>query len=351
MNIQFMFRTLLIGIVGGLLFDLLNIPMPWMLGPMFAVMAIQLSTSISLQWHPFFRNVGLVITGYTIGYAFTLEAIFDMGNYFPIMLGVNIAFFLLFLLISVVMSTRTNMDHGTAMTCCLPGGLQQIIAFAEEQKQMNVSVVTFYHVLRILLIVTVVPFIVTSNQTPLPHQSTDEGSHPLLLLILLVFCYMAGIIFEKTHLPTGYLLGPVFLIMCFNLAEVSVPVMPDSMLHIAQLVIGIYFGLLLKKEELRFSKKHFFYAFFSSGILIVAAYGMSFWINQLLESGFITSFLSVVPGGLDQMGIIAASVQGDVTVVTAFQLFRILFLSVIVIPFIKFFVTRNRKRGESTNKM
>lgn len=348
MPIYPMLKSLIIGLVGAILFVAIDLPMPWMLGPLFAVLSVQLFTPVSLKWHPVFRNIGLVIAGYVIGYAFTIDALQGMKQYFPIMLLINIVFFILFLLISSLMSYRTRMDRGTAMTCCVPGGLQQIIIFAEEQKNIDLSAVTFYHVLRILMIVTIVPFIVTSDQTE--HvQNSVEGVYSVYLLGLLVLCYFVGFLSKKVHIPTAYLLGPVFLIMLFNLGNVEVPIMPSSLLHVAQLVIGIYIGLLLKKENIKLTKKHVFYAFFSGGILILCAFGISMLLGKYSGLDFSTGFLSVVPGGLDQMGIIAASVKADVTIVTAFQLFRILFLSVFTIPFVKFAVSRDKKRNELNN--
>ena len=118
-----------------------------------------------------------------------------------------------------------------------------------------------------------------------------------------------------------------------------------SLLHFAQLFLGIYIGLLLKKEDIKLSKRHLFYSFFSSGILIIFALGISYLMQKQNNLSFATSFLSVVPGGLDQMTIIAASVHADVTIVTAFQLFRIFFLSVCIIPFVKMIVNRGGNRS------
>lgn len=60
----------------------------------------------------------------------------------------------------------------------------------------------------------------------------------------------------------------------------------------------------------------------------------------LYSLDFRTSFLSIVPGGLDQMGIIAASVHANVTIVTAFQLFRVLVVSIFLVPVVKIFVKK-----------
>lgn len=338
--------ALMAGLAGAMAFEGAGIPVPWLLGPLFAVLAVRMFTPIPLKWHSNFRNAGLVVAGYVIGFAFTLQALQGMKQYFTAMLLINIAFFFLFLLISSLMARRTKADKATSMTCCVPGGLSQIIAFAEEQKSIDLAAVTFYHVLRVLLIVAIVPFIVAGSSSA-PAEIAKDGDVSLYLLFLLAVCYGAGVLSQKIKIPTAFLLGPVFLIMALNLSGITVPVMPVAFLHLAQLMIGIYIGLLLKKEDLKLSNKLIFYAFFSSAILILAAYGVSFILQDLYGLSFSTSFLSVVPGGLDQMGIIAASVHADVTVVTAFQLFRILFLSVFVVPFVKVIGNRGIKAKEA----
>ncbi|WP_367619252.1 AbrB family transcriptional regulator [Planococcus shenhongbingii] len=346
MTIHPMGKAFIVGLAGALLFEVIGAPMPWLLGSLFAVLAVQFFTPLSLKWHPAFRNTGLVIAGYVIGFAFTLEALQGMKQYFGAMLLINIVFFLLFLLISFIMAVRTKVDKATAMTCCVPGGMSQIITFAEEQKGVDLAAVTFYHVLRVLLIVAIVPFIVASGNSPQAGEIA-EGNYSFYLLGLLVLCYVSGMVFSRIKVPTAFLLGPIFFIMLLNIVGIEVPLMPSLLLHIAQLLIGIYIGLLLKKEDIKLTPKLIFYSFFSSAILIAVAYGISFILQDIYMLSFSTSFLSVVPGGLDQMGIIAASVQADVTVVTAFQLFRILFLSVFIVPFVKLLAGRETKAKQT----
>lgn len=62
-------------------------------------------------------------------------------------------------------------------------------------------------------------------------------------------------------------------------------------------------------------------------------------------------FRIMVPDGLDQMGIIAASVHADVAIVGAFQLFQILFLSVLIVLLVKFVAvgSEQQKRVSAEN--
>ncbi|WP_342535441.1 AbrB family transcriptional regulator [Lysinibacillus sp. FSL K6-1151] len=332
-----MFITLCIGLIGAMIFQFLHIPMPWLLGAITAVLIVQLSTNVQLKWHHSFRNIGLIVAGYSIGYAFTPEAVQDIKLFLGSMVILNILFILLFFAVSFLVAKRTDLDFATALTCCVPGGMSQVVAFAEEQEEMDMVVITFFQILRVLLIVGFVPLMVAGAGS---SSSMIDGMYTFNLVGILVVCGVAGWLAQKLKIPTGYMLGPVFLLMGINMAGVEVPKLPLSLLHIAQLMLGIYIGLLLKKEDLHLSKKHIFYAFVSAGIFIGAAYGLTFVMTVLYSLDFRTGFLSIVPGGLDQMGIIAASVHANVAIVTAFQLFRVLVVSIFLVPVVKMFVKK-----------
>lgn len=55
-------KALAVGIPAGYLFDLLDTPIPWMIGPMIAVAAVNL-TSVRMHSPPYARQLGQVIPG------------------------------------------------------------------------------------------------------------------------------------------------------------------------------------------------------------------------------------------------------------------------------------------------
>lgn len=329
-----------LGIIGAYVFQLLHIPMPWLLGPLLTILVLKLTTQLPLKWNKHFRNFGLVIAGYSIGHAFTLETLADIRLYLPVMILLNVLFIILFIFISWVIAKRVKVDQLTALTSCVPGGMTQIVAYAEEQGSRNITMITFYQVLRVICIIGFVPLLVVSNSSS--STSVSNAHFTLMFLLFFVLSYIAGFIAMKINVPTGYMLGPVFLFMGLQLANIEIPEIPVSALHIAQIVMGIYIGLLLNKEDLHLSKKLIFYAFVSSFLYISSAFGLAILMMQFYPLDFKTSFLSIVPGGLDQMGIISASVHADSTLVTAFQLFRVLVISIAIVPSIKYLTSRIR---------
>lgn len=84
----------------GSYFSVLHIPMPWLLGAITAVLCAQLFTKVQLKWHKHFRNFGLVVAGYSIGFAFTPQAVQDIKQFLGSMIVLNVIFIVLFLAIS-----------------------------------------------------------------------------------------------------------------------------------------------------------------------------------------------------------------------------------------------------------
>ncbi|MCM3600426.1 AbrB family transcriptional regulator [Robertmurraya korlensis] len=330
--------TALLGVIGAYAFQLFHIPMPWLLGPLLTILVLKLTTQLPLKWNKHFRNFGLVIAGYSIGHAFTLETLADIRLYLPVMILLNVLYIILFIFISWVIAKRVKVDQLTALTSCVPGGMTQIVAYAEEQGNKNITLITFYQVLRVICIIGFVPLLVVASSISGP--SVSNAHYTFSFLLFFVLSYIAGFIAMKIKIPTGYMLGPVFLFMGLQLAKIQVPEIPVSALHVAQIVMGIYIGLLMNKENLQLSKKMIFYAFVSSFLYIASAFGLALLMMQVYPLDFKTSFLSIVPGGLDQMGIISASVHADSTLVTAFQLFRVLVISIAIVPSIKYLTSK-----------
>ncbi|MEE1130164.1 MAG: AbrB family transcriptional regulator [Caryophanon sp.] len=325
--------TGMLATIGALLFNWLHMPMPWLLGPLFTTMILRLTTPLPIAWHKELRNLGLVLAGYSIGVSFTVDAFANVQSFLPLMIAINIFYIVLFVTLSQLIVQRTHVDTLAALTSTVPGGMSQITAYAAEKKSKHMTMITFYQVLRVLCILSLVPLLLSIGSTPAAVHVPFHSS----LLCMIALAFVSGIVADKLRVPTGYLLGPIILLMALQLGGMDVPLLPASALHVAQLLIGVFIGMLLRKEDLRLSKKVMLYGFISAFVYIGSAYVLALIIPRYYSIDFTTAFLSTIPGGLDQMGLIAMAAGADVTLVTMFQLFRVLVVSLLVVPALKFF--------------
>ncbi|MDR7072390.1 AbrB family transcriptional regulator [Fictibacillus barbaricus] len=331
--------------LGGLFFTLLNCPVPWLLGPMTAVLIVSRIKKVNLYWPTGIRNTGLIIVGYSIGLTFTKNTLITISSKLPSMALMTVLLVLICMGMAFIISKLSSIDFPTALTSSIPGGLSQIITFAEESKGIDITTVTFFQVTRLLTIIFFVPFLIFS---PLFLENSSkyanrETSVPLAqfdyqlpsVLFFAVFAIVIALIGKRIKLPTAFLLGPILGIAVLNVAGFTGPPIPSLLLDISQFMIGGYIGLLLKPEQLK-SKAIIPVALLSGIMLVCISLGLSYILSMQFHFSSLTSFLSLAPGGADQMGIIGHELHADISMITGYQLFRILFIFFAVPPLLKY---------------
>ena len=328
-----MILVFIIAFIGALIFSALSLPIPWLLGPIFSVLIAQFFIKNHLRWPTVLRNTGLIVVGVAIGQQFDLAMFQNFYSILLFMIIVNILLFGLCFGLAWVVSRMTGMPFKTSVIANVPGGLSQIIVFAEEESDVNISEVTYFHIVRVLGVVLLIPFLISGHAVSggkIPI--TVDSWQVVILIVVAAACVPLG---KKIKLPVAHFLTPILLVIVLKLLHIETPDMPSDVLHMAQILIGAYIGLLLKPETVKLPVKVLVTGLLSTFAMIGITYGTSLIVANYLNLSFATSFLSTAPGGLDQMGLLAAAVHADISVVTVFQLFRILFIFLCVLPFLK----------------
>lgn len=352
--------ALLTAFIGGGLFTLIRLPIPWLLGPMAALLIASRFKNVKLIWPVSMRNTGLIIVGYSIGISFTKNSLSDMISHLPSMLILTTLIVLVCVCSAFVMSKYSGIDYPTSLTSSIPGGLSQIVVFAEEMKGIDITTVTFFHVTRVIMVVFLVPLLIfspifaaksTNDSSKIMDNVIPEWSDlfPLIFLFALI-CFLAARIGKIFKLPAPYFLGPVIVAAAIGLLGLQGPPLPPSLLDISQFMVGGYIGLLLKPEQLDNKRKTLLLALLNGLILICATMFFSFLLTHYYDLSTITGFLSLAPGGMDQMGIIAQEVNADVSTVTSYQLFRMAFIYAAVPPLLRMVLKLSlRKKDKNSN--
>ncbi|MCA1028912.1 AbrB family transcriptional regulator [Cytobacillus kochii] len=326
--------VVIVAIVGVGIFQLLSFPMPWMLGSLFGVLLTQLIWKIPMKWPVMMRNIGLLIVGTAIGQLFTFHILVSMKDTLLFMLMLNISLSVCCFGLAYLLKIWAHIPFATAITASIPGGLSQLVIFAEEQENINVAIVTFFHVIRVLFVVGLIPIVVslTGEASESVIQSSNNVLHNIGLILLGLLFLPIG---KKLRLPVPHFLTPVLMGLLLSLFKVDLAPMDSHLLHIAQLCIGAYIGLLLHPKSLRLPVRILIGGISSAILLLIITFIIAEGMVLLFDMDFATSYLSTAPGGMDQMGLIATALQADATQVTIFQLFRMLFIYVVILPVLK----------------
>lgn len=336
----------LIALSGGLVFSFLSIPVPWLLGPMSAILIADRFKGLTLSWPRTLRDVALMLIGYSIGLSFTRSSVENIIENLPAMLIMTVILVASAAVMSKVISKLSGVDYPTVLTGSIPGGLSQMIIFAEEMKGIDVTTVTFLQVSRLLMIVFVVPFIIFGPIFDISHMKGElTGSDPFIfdpfmIFIFSIVCILGVIIGKKLRLPTPFLLGPLLGTAIMTYSGYTGPTLPTIVMDASQLMIGGYIGMLLKPEKLKNKASTIILALLSGFLLVIGSLLLSFFLSDVLNINIVTSFLSLAPGGMDQMGIIAHEVSADLSIVSGFQLFRLFFIYFVVPPVLRWYFKR-----------
>ncbi|ARK29879.1 Putative ammonia monooxygenase [Halalkalibacter krulwichiae] len=330
-----MLGVLILSLIGGFIFSLLRIPIPWMLGPIIVVMLVQFFYKEPLKWPGYLIDFGVVTVGTVIGVQFNTDLFGFMGSILFYMVMVNSILIGGSIGIASLTSKWAKVPMKAAVLGTIPGGLSQIVIFAEEEKVKEIGVISYFQVIRLLLVVVFVPFIVAGQV--ISKQPTD-AKLSIGLLLLIVLAWGCSHLTQRLHLPVAFFITPIILLITLQLTTpITMPQVPAFVMNVAQLLIGAHIGLMLKPDMIKLPVRVLVGGILSAFALIVLTFASSFLMSFAMETTYATSFLSTAPGGLDQMVLLADAVHADASLVSMFQTFRLLFIFILVMPLMKLF--------------
>jgi len=341
--------TFMIAIIGGLLFKVVNLPIPWLLGSMFFVFIWAKFFKQKLYWPSKLRDSAMIIVGYTIGLSFTSATFVQIGQQITSMILMTLLLLLFTLVISIIISKLSGIPFPTILIGSIPGGLSQMITLAEELEDVDITVVTFLQISRLMMIIFTVPLFIFSplfdihrdrSFTSTVQNFANQSDLLPNVLVFAVVCILFAILGKRINFPTAFLLGPMLATILLNLSGFKGPTLPSFILDCSQLMIGGYIGLLLKPENMKNKFKISILAICSGIVLLSFSFGLSILLTHLHSMNTVTSMLSLSPGGMDQMAIIAKEAHGDISVIMCYQLFRTLFIFIAVPYLLKFIFNR-----------
>lgn len=352
-------ETLGVALTGAALFVVIHIPLPWLLGPLTAVIVWSLATKRPLYWPIGFRQVALVLLGYMLGTSFTRETAWGIVEQLPAMFAMVVLTIVFSLVMGYIVAKGARVSTATGIFGSVPGGLSQMVIMSEELDNVDETVVTFMQTVRIMAVIFAVPFLVlhgiadrvvarAGGERALTAVSQHSWFdlpwyHFVVYLLVIVFGIWLA---HKVGLPAAYNLGPLFATAILLVATgLTPPPVPDISITVAQLLLGTHIGLQMKLSSLQNWKKLSVYAVATNLVLIgfslVLAVGLT-WLYPLTLS---TAFLSTAPGGVVEMGITGNMVGADLAMITGYQLLRLFVVLLLVPPLLKWWVTRSGGGG------
>ena len=152
--------VILISIPSAIIADYFRIPLAWMLGPMLAISVAALA-GIKVKMPKLALNIILIILGLHIGNFIDQNLINQMTNW--IWTTIIMFFYILasIIIVSKYLQKYSNYKKKTSIFSAAPGALGPLMILAEYEKS-DLSQVATSHLIRLIIIITVFPFIIVN---------------------------------------------------------------------------------------------------------------------------------------------------------------------------------------------
>lgn len=317
-------RTFAIAGVGVALLKLLHLPLPWLMGPIFACLAAALA-GVKMRGIKPLNDTMRTILGVAVGATLTPAVLATFPAMWPTLLLVPIMVAVIGVIGVPYFQRFCGYDFATAYYATMPGGLQDMIVFGEEAGA-NVRTLSLIHATRVMVIVVALPFLLIgiweadlSNPPGAPATSI-----PPLELLLMAVCAIAGWrLAKRVGLFGASILGPLIITAALTLAGGLHNRPPAEAIWAAQFFIGMTIGTKYAGITMAEIRKDLAAGLGFCGILIVltlifveAIYGLG------LAPGMET-LLAFAPGGQAELTVLALIVGADVAFVVAHHVLRI----------------------------
>jgi hypothetical protein len=338
-------KTFIIAIPGGVLFYYLHVPLPWLLGPLTVIVIYNSIGNSRACWPFYFRDLALIILGYSMGRTVTLETARQILIDLPAMFAVTLLTIIFCIITGYITHRKTGISAASGMLGSMPGGLMQMVALSEEIKDSDLTIVTFMQTVRLLAVIFIVPFIATygiihvQGGLVLPATAMSQGDL-IAALPAILMALLGALLAYRFKLPTPFLLGPIFFTAAASLCGYPALPVPRFIINLAQIFFSIHMGLSISLKSLKQLGKVCPYAIGGALALVAFTFFLGFVLTLVMPATLLSSFLSTAPGGITEMGLTAITLHADIATVLAFQLFRIFFILLIVPPLLKWRLNR-----------
>lgn len=310
--------------LGVLVFHLAAMPLPWLLGPIFACLVAAL-LRIPLKGNATLNDLMRSILGVAVGATITWSVLAAMTGMIPTLLMIPVLIFLSGVIGVPYFHRLWGFDVATSYYSAMPGGLQDMLAFGEEAGG-DVRALSLIHATRVLIIVSALPFLIQgiwdADLTNPPGQPASDI--PLHELILMALCGVLGWqIAKAVGLFGASILGPMIAASALSLAGFLHFRPPAEAIWAAQFFIGMTVGTKyagVTGEEVR---RDVVAALGYCVILIVMAAVFTEAAILLGLAPPLDALLAFAPGGQAEMTILALIAGADAAFVVAHHILRI----------------------------
>ena len=341
-------ESVLIGTLGGYLFNLAKFPAGWLAGAMiFSAVAALAGRTIYVP--SALARISSIVLGITIGGVVTPDTLRGMTTW-PLsiaMVSVSVA--------AATLATATYLTrvHGwnqlTATFASIPGGLAQVMALAAEERDCDIRGVAIVQTLRVVILAVVVPAALAglAGAARLPVGATAIADAPLGFGLLVAASTVAAVGLLRLGFPGGLMFGPLIVSAILHGGAFIDVTMPPWLAIAATVGLGTVSGGRFTGTPFRLLLGYLGAALGAFAIALVVTGAIGIGVTMVVALPISDLIVAYAPGAVDAMMILALALHLDPVFVGAHHLTRVFVVSVGLPILVHYFSPAAAKRTKS----
>ena len=319
--------VILISIPSAIVADYFNVPLAWMLGPMI-VTSIAALAGLKVVMPKIALSSILIILGLHIGNYIDQNLFNQMINWIWTSAIMLIYIIICILIVSKYLQKYAGYGEKASIFSSAPGASGPLMILAENEKT-DLSQVATSHLIRLIIIITVIPFIIVNNtgsEILLLDNFDYMGQNHLKLILLIIASLFFIFIFDKIRVPAALLSGTLFASGLLQITDIASYKLPDASINFCLLILGASVGCRFAEKTVKEIANNSLHSIVATTILVllglVAAYVATFFV----DTNILTLILSFSPGGIYEVAVIAIAFDLDPDFVAFHHIIRLLFI-------------------------
>lgn len=310
--------------MGVVVFHVAHLPLPWLLGPIFACLVAALF-GIPMRGNKQLGDGMRTILGVAVGATFTTTLLVSMAGMWPTLVMIPLMVAAIGAVGVPYFQRLWGFDFPTSYYASMPGGFQDMVQFGEEAGA-DVRALSLVHATRVMVIVVALPFLLSwvwdadlSNPPGAPAASIEVSQ-----LALMLFCGLAGWqIAKRLGMFGASILGPLILAAGLALAGVLEHRPPAEAIWAAQFFIGMGVGSKYAGVTMSEVRTYVTAAIGFCGVLLLLTVVFAEAIHFFGLAPAMETILAFAPGGQAELTVLALIVGADMAFVVAHHVLRI----------------------------
>ena len=323
--------VILISVPSAIITEYFSVPLAWFLGPMLITSLASLM-GLKIEMPRLMLSSILILLGLYIGNYIDKDLFSQIHQWAWTSLIMLIYIIVSVLVVSKYLQIFSKYEKKTSIFSAAPGALGPLMILAEDEK-LDLSQVATSHLIRLIIIITVFPFIVNSFYNVEGIKAVNEvlkNQNIYHLIILIMSSLFLILVFDKLKIPAALLSGTLVASGFLQITEIASYQLSPNIIDYCLLILGASVGCRFANKSFGEIGRNALHSFIATLLLVILGLIAALVAGLIIDKNFFTLLLSYCPGGIYEVAVIAIFFDLDPEFVSFHHIIRLLMILFIV---------------------